>query len=164
MINEVGHFALVLALCIAALQAVVPLIGAARNDGLLMGWARPAALAQFLFVAVAFFALMHAYVVSDFSLANVAANSNSTKPLLYKLAGVWSNHEGSMLLWVFILALFGAAVAAFSHHLPPQLRARVLAVQAMIGVGFLLFILLTSNPFLRLWPAPADGTGSRSAG
>src|SRR5712675_1657228 len=159
MITEIGHFALVLALCVAVLQASVPLYGAARNDAVLIGWARPAALAQFLFVAIAFFALMHAYVVSDFSLANVAANSSSMKPLLYKLTGVWSNHEGSMLLWVFILALFGAAVALFSHNLPPQLRARVLAVQAMIGVGFLLFILLTSTPFLRLWPAPADGMG-----
>ena len=159
MIDEIGHFALVLALCIAVLQAVVPLVGAARNDAALMGWARPAALAQFLFVAIAFFALMHAYAVSDFSLANVAANSSSMKPLLYKLTGVWSNHEGSMLLWVFILALFGAAVALFSHNLPPALRARVLAVQAMIGVGFLLFILLTSNPFLRLWPTPAEGAG-----
>jgi cytochrome c-type biogenesis protein CcmF len=159
MIDEIGHFALVLALCIAVLQSLVPLYGAARNDAALMAWARPAALAQCVFVATAFFALMHAYAVSDFSLANVAANSNSTKPLLYKLTGVWSNHEGSMLLWVFILALFGAAVALFSHNLPPALRARVLAVQAMIGVGFLLFILLTSNPFLRLWPVPADGAG-----
>src|SRR5438309_3452857 len=159
MITEIGHFALVLALCVAVLQALLPLYGAARGDGALIAWARPAALAQFLFVAIAFGALMHAYVVSDFSLANVAANSNSLKPLLYKLSGVWSNHEGSMLLWVFILALFGAAVAAFSHNLPPALRARVLAVQAMIGVGFLLFILLTSNPFQRLWPAPADGMG-----
>src|ERR1700726_200897 len=159
MITEIGHFALVLALCVAALQAVVPLVGAARNDMALMGWARPAAITQFLFVAIAFFALMHAYAVSDFSLANVAANSNSTKPLLYKLSGVSSNHEGSMLLWVFILALFGAAVAAFGQNLPPALRARVLAVQAMIGVGFLLFILLTSNPFLRLVPVPADGNG-----
>src|SRR5438874_9918472 len=159
MITEIGHFALVLALCVAVLQAVLPLYGAARGDGALIAWARPAALAQFLFVALAFFALMHAYAVSDFSLANVAANSNSTKPLLYKLSGVWSNHEGSMLLWVFILALFGAAVALFGRNLPPALRARVLAVQAMIGVGFLLFILLTSNPFLRLWPAPADGMG-----
>src|SRR5438067_11560427 len=159
MITEIGHFALVLALCVALLQAVLPLYGAARGDGPLIAWARPAALAQFLFVAIAFVALMHAYVVSDFSLANVAANSSSMKPLIYKLTGVWSNHEGSMLLWVFILALFGAAVAAFSHNLPPQLRARVLAVQAMIGVGFLLFILLTSIPFQRLWPAPADGIG-----
>jgi cytochrome c-type biogenesis protein CcmF len=159
MITEIGHFALVLALCIAVLQAALPLVGAARGDAVLMAWARPAALAQFVFVGIAFAALMHAYAVSDFSLANVAANSNSAKPLLYKLTGVWSNHEGSMLLWVFILALFGAAVAAFGRNLPPALRARVLSVQAMIGVGFLLFILLTSNPFLRLWPVPADGAG-----
>jgi cytochrome c-type biogenesis protein CcmF len=159
MITEIGHFALVLALCIALLQASLPLDGAARGDGLLIAWARPAALAQFLFIAIAFVALMHAYAVSDFSLANVAANSNSTKPLLYKLTAVWSNHEGSMLLWVFILTLFGAAVALFGRNLPPTLRARVLAVQAMIAVGFLVFILFTSNPFLRLWPAPADGMG-----
>src|SRR3979411_2260176 len=159
MITEIGHFALVLALCVSVLQASLPLYGAARGDTALIAWARPAAFAQFLFVAVAFFALMHAYAVSDFSLANVAANSNSTKPLLYKLSGVWSNHEGSMLLWVFILALFGAAVALFGQNLPPAPRARVLAVQAMIGVGFLLFILLTSNPFLRLSPVPADGMG-----
>jgi cytochrome c-type biogenesis protein CcmF len=159
MIDEIGHFALVLALCVALLQSVVPLVGAARNDATLTAWARPAAIAQFVFIAIAFFALMHAYAVSDFSLANVAANSNSLKPLLYKLTGVWSNHEGSMLLWVFILSLFGAAVAVFSRNLPPSLRARVLSVQAMIGVGFLLFILLTSNPFARLWPVPADGAG-----
>ncbi len=159
MIDEIGHFALVLALCVSALQAVVPLIGAARNDAALTAFARPAAVAQFLFVATAFFALMHAYAVSDFSLANVAANSNSMKPMLFKLTGVWSNHEGSMLLWVFILALFGAAVALFGRNLPPGLRARVLAVQAMIGFGFLLFILLTSNPFERLFPVPADGAG-----
>jgi cytochrome c-type biogenesis protein CcmF len=159
MIDEAGHFALILALGVAALQAVVPLVGAARRDAVLTAWARPAALTQFLFVAIAFFALMYAYAVSDFSMANVAANSNSVKPLLYKLTGVWSNHEGSMLLWVFILALFGAAVAAFGRNLPPGLRARVLSVQAMIGVGFLVFILLTSNPFLRLSPAPADGAG-----
>jgi cytochrome c-type biogenesis protein CcmF len=159
MITEIGHFALVLALCIALLQASLPLYGAARADGLLIAWARPAAIAQFLFIAIAFVALMHAYAVSDFSLANVAANSNSTKPLLYKLTAVWSNHEGSMLLWVFILTLFGAAVALFGRNLPPTLRARVLAVQAMIAVGFLVFILFTSNPFLRLWPAPADGMG-----
>jgi cytochrome c-type biogenesis protein CcmF len=159
MITEIGHFALILALCVAVLQAVVPLVGAARGDPALTEWARPAALAQFLFVAISFAALTHAYVVSDFSLANVAANSNSMKPLLYKISGVWSNHEGSMLLWVLILALFGAAVAAFSRNLPPGLRARVLAVQAMIGVGFLLFILLTSNPFQRLLAVPQDGAG-----
>src|SRR3954447_11803727 len=159
MITEIGHFSLILALCVAVLQAVVPLAGASRNDPALTAWARPAALTQFLFVGIAFLALTNAYIVSDFSVANVAANSNSLKPLLYRISGVWSNHEGSMLLWVFILALFGAAVALFGRNLPPALRARVLAVQAMIGIGFLLFILLTSNPFLRLWPAPADGMG-----
>ena len=159
MIAEIGHFALILALCVAALQAVVPLVGAQRGDPALTAWAGPAALTQLLFVGIAFFALTHAYAVSDFSLANVAANSHSLKPLLYKISGVWSNHEGSMLLWVFILALFGAAVALFGRNLPPSLRARVLAVQAMIGVGFLLFILFTSNPFERLWPVPADGAG-----
>src|SRR5215831_17723288 len=147
MFDEIGHFALVLALCVAAIQAVVPLYGAAKGDGALIALARPAALAQFFFVATAFLALMHAYTVSDFSMLNVAANSSVEKPLLYKITGVWSNHEGSMILWVFMLALFGAAVALFGRNLPPSLRARVLAVQAMIGFGFLLFILLTSNPF-----------------
>ncbi len=159
MFDEIGHFALVLALCVAAIQAVVPLYGAAKGDGALIALARPAALAQFVFVSAAFAALMHAYMVSDFSLLNVAANSSSAKPLLYKITGVWSNHEGSMILWVFMLALFGAGVAVFSGNLPPALRARVLAVQAMIGVGFLLFILFTSNPFLRLFPVPLDGNG-----
>src|SRR5271156_5039000 len=159
MIDEIGHFALVLALCVAAIQAVVPLYGAARGDGALIALARPAALAQFIFIATAFLALMHAYATSDFSVLNVATNSSSAKPLLYKITGVWSNHEGSMMLWVFMLALFGAAVAVFGGNLPPALRARVLSVQAMIGVGFLLFILFTSNPFLRLFPVPADGNG-----
>ncbi|MBV8889784.1 MAG: heme lyase CcmF/NrfE family subunit [Alphaproteobacteria bacterium] len=159
MIDEIGHFALVLALGIAAIQASLPLIGAARREAALIALARPAAMAQLLFIGIGFFALMHAYAVSDFSLVNVATNSSRAKPLLYKLTGVWSNHEGSMLLWVFILAVFGAAVAVFGGNLPPTLRARVLAVQAMIGVGFLLFILFTSNPFARLVPAPLDGAG-----
>jgi cytochrome c-type biogenesis protein CcmF len=159
MIDEIGHFALVLALCVAVVQAVVPLYGAARGDSALIALARPAALAQFVFIALAFLALMHAYATSDFSVLNVATNSSSEKPLLYKITGVWSNHEGSMVLWVFMLALFGAAVAVFSRNLPPALRARVLSVQAMIGVGFLLFILFTSNPFVRLFPVPADGNG-----
>jgi cytochrome c-type biogenesis protein CcmF len=159
MIDEIGHFALVLALCVAAIQASVPLYGAAKGDGALIALARPAALAQFVFVATAFFALMHAYAASDFSMLNVAANSSVEKPLLYKITGVWSNHEGSMILWVFMLALFGAAVAVFGGNLPPALRARVLSVQGMICVGFLLFILFTSNPFLRLYPVPADGNG-----
>ena len=159
MIAEAGHFALILALLLAAAQVTAGLIGAARRDGALMETGRMAAIAQLLFVAAAFASLMHAYVVSDFSVANVAENSHSAKPLLYKVTGAWGNHEGSMVLWVLILALFGAAVAGFGTNLPPTLRARVLAVQGMIGAGFLLFILATSNPFLRLDPAPADGGG-----
>ncbi|HXC29510.1 MAG TPA: heme lyase CcmF/NrfE family subunit [Stellaceae bacterium] len=159
MIDEIGHFALVLALCVAVIQASVPLYGAARGESVLIALARPAALAQFVFVGAAFLALMHAYATSDFSMLNVAANSSAAKPLLYKITGVWSNHEGSMMLWVFMLALFGAGVAVFGGNLPPALRARVLSVQGMICVGFLLFILFTSNPFLRLFPVPADGNG-----
>ena len=157
MIAELGHYALVLALLIALVQTTVPLYGAARNDFSLMGVAQPAATAQFIAIAIAFGALTHAYVTSDFSVINVAENSHSLKPLLYKISGVWGNHEGSMILWVLILALFGFAVAQFGIHLPPTLKARVLSVQASIGVAFLGFILLTSNPFLRLDPAPIDG-------
>src|SRR5258707_81859 len=159
MFNEIGHFALVMALCVAAIQATVPLLGAARGEATLIALARPAAVAQFVCVALAFLALTYAYTTSDFSLVNVAANSSSAKPLLYKITGVWGNHEGSMILWVFMLALFGAGVALFGGNLPPSLRARVLSVQAMISVGFLLFILFTSNPFTRLFPMPADGHG-----
>ncbi|MEQ1672719.1 MAG: heme lyase CcmF/NrfE family subunit, partial [Hyphomicrobium sp.] len=159
MIVEFGHFALILALLVAAVQTVVPLIGARARDVRLMNVAEPAALAQLALLSIAFLALMHAYVTSDFSVANVAANSHSTKPMLYKISGVWGNHEGSMLLWVLILALFGAAVAAFGNNLPATLKANVLAVQASIALAFLLFILMTSDPFARLIPAPADGRG-----
>ncbi|MCZ6636703.1 MAG: heme lyase CcmF/NrfE family subunit [Alphaproteobacteria bacterium] len=159
MITEAGHFGLILALILASIQASVPLIGAYRRDGMLMEFGRMAAIGQLVFIAAAFFALMHAFVVSDFSVSNVAANSHSAKPLLYKIAGVWGSHEGSMVLWVLILALFGAAVAAWGNNIPPTLRARVVAVQGMIGAAFLLFILVTSNPFIRLDPAPADGSG-----
>jgi cytochrome c-type biogenesis protein CcmF len=159
MIVELGHFALILALLLALLQSSLPLAGAARGN---LGWmavGQSTAVAQFALIALAFAALVHAYVTSDFSVANVVENSHSTKPLLYKVTGVWGNHEGSMLLWVLILSLFGAAVAWFGDNLPPALRARVLAVQGMIGAGFLLFILLTSDPFKRLVPAPLDGRG-----
>ncbi len=159
MIIEVGHFALVLALLVAILQMVVPAWGAHVRDSRLMAVAEPAALCQLGLLLVAFLALMNAYVTSDFSVANVVANSHSTKPLLYRISGVWGNHEGSMLLWVLILALFGAAVAAFGRNLPATLKANVLAVQASIAVAFCLFILLTSNPFLRMEPPPADGSG-----
>ena len=159
MIAEIGQFALLLALPIAVVQAVVPLLGAARNDPALMAIARPAAQAQFLLVAVAYAALTYAFVVSDFSLALVANNSHSLKPMIFKVSGVWANHEGSMLLWILILAGFGAAIASFGGNLPPSLKARTLAVQAMVGIAFLAFIIFTSNPFLRLNPAPPNGSG-----
>ena len=159
MIVELGHFALILAFCVALLQASVPLIGAAKRNYGWMAVGRSAALVQFPLVALAMAALMHAYIVSDFSVINVIQNSHTDKPLLYKITGVWGNHEGSMLLWVFMLALCGAAVALFSGNLPPPLRARVLSVQGMIGVGFLAFILLTSNPFLRTMEMPDNGNG-----
>jgi cytochrome c-type biogenesis protein CcmF len=159
MIPELGHYALVLALLVAAYQSVAPLVAAARGNAAVMETAVPAAQSQFILVATAFAALTYAYVTSDFSVANVAANSHSAKPLLYKISGVWGNHEGSLLLWALILTLFGAAVATFGANLPPALKARVLAVQGMIGLGFLAFMLFTSNPFLRLDPAPVDGRG-----
>ena len=159
MIAEIGHYALVLALVIAVAQSVLPLYGAARNSAPLMAVGPSAALGQFAFVALAFAMLTQAFVVSDFTVINVVQNSHSAKPLLYKITGVWSNHEGSMVLWVLILALFGALVAARGGNLPPSLRARVLSIQGMIGAAFLAFILFTSNPFLRVFPPPLDGKG-----
>ena len=159
MIVEIGHFALVLATVIAVVQLVVPAIGATTRNPAMMAIGGPAALTQALLVAISFAALTHAYVTSDFSVENVYINSHSAKPMLYKVSGVWGNHEGSMLLWVLILAIFGAAVAIYGDNLPDTFRARVLAVQASIGVAFLLFILLTSNPFNRLVPAAIEGRG-----
>jgi cytochrome c-type biogenesis protein CcmF len=157
MIVELGHFALILALAVAVVQTTVPLVGAARRNAAWMAVAEPAALLQVLLVAFSFAALTYAFVVSDFSLAVVTANSHTLKPMLYKVTGVWGNHEGSLLLWVLILAVFGAAVALFGGQLPATLRARVLAVQGSVGVAFLLFMLLTSNPFWRLEVPPMDG-------
>ncbi|KIL98159.1 Cytochrome c heme lyase subunit CcmF [Paramagnetospirillum magnetotacticum MS-1] len=159
MIAEIGHFALVLALCVALVQAIVPLIGAKRGNMAWMNLSGPAATLQFLFIALAFGALTNAYVTSDFSVMNVAQNSHTDKPMLYKVAGVWGNHEGSLLLWITILSLFGFAVTLFGRNLPPGLKSRALAVQSMIAVGFLAFILLTSNPFARLEPPPVNGQG-----
>ena len=159
MITEIGHFALVLALAVALVQVVLPLWGARTGDQVLLRVAAPAALVQFALVAISFAALTHAYVVSDFSVQNVYQNSHSAKPLIYKISGVWGNHEGSMLLWLLMLTGFAAAVAAFGGSLPLSLRATTLAVQSMIAVSFTLFILLTSNPFARLTPAPFDGRG-----
>src|SRR5258708_3856676 len=159
MIAEIGHFALVLAAVLARVQATVPLYGAARGSADLIAVARPPAGMQFILVLVAFLALVNAFVASDFSVYAVAANSHSAMPVVYKIAGVWGNHEGSMVLWVLILALFGACVAGFGGNLPPAFQARALAVQGMIAFSFLAFILATSNPFARVLPAPADGQG-----
>ena len=157
MIAESGHYALVLALGLALIQSIVPLVGVRWRDPALMNVARSTALAQLGFVAASFAALVTLHVTSDFSVANVFENSHSLKPLIYKITGVWGNHEGSMLLWVSILALFGALVAAFGNNLPLTLRARVLAVQAWVAGAFYLFILTTSNPFLRLPDPPIEG-------
>ncbi|WCR12376.1 heme lyase CcmF/NrfE family subunit [Paracoccus stylophorae] len=157
MIAEIGHFALTLAFAVALYQMIVPMIGAARGWTGWMDSARPAAMAQFGLTGLAFAALTVSFVTSDFSLKLVYENSHTAKPMLYKISGVWGNHEGSMLLWVLILSLFGAAAAAFGGNLPPSLRARVLGVQAAIGAAFYAFIIFTSNPFLRLANPPFDG-------
>mgnify|MGYP002822907651 CR=1 FL=1 len=157
MITELGHYALILALATALVQSLVPLIGAQRNDAGMMAVGPMAANLSFVLVAFSFLTLTYAYVISDFSLLNVVENSHSMKPMLYKITGVWGNHEGSMLLWVLILVLFSSLVASFGRNLPDKLRANVLSVQAWITVAFLLFILLTSNPFIRLTNPPAEG-------
>jgi len=159
MVVEFGHFALVLAVVVALFQMLVPMWGARTGNARLMATAKPAAIAQFALLLISFLSLTYAYVTSDFSVANVAVNSHSAKPLIYRISGVWGNHEGSMLLWVLILALFGALVAVFGHNLPSRLRANVLSVQSSIALAFGVFILFTSNPFLRLDPAPFDGRG-----
>ncbi|MGO7022153.1 cytochrome c biogenesis protein CcsA, partial [Rhizobium leguminosarum] len=157
MIIEIGHYALVLALATALILSIVPVIGARRHDRAMMDVATIGSLAMFSLVTFSFAALTYAHVVSDFSVENVWENSHSLVPLLYKYSGVWGNHEGSMMLWLLILTLFSALVAVFGRNLPETLKANVLAVQAWISVAFTLFILLTSNPFLRLDPAPAEG-------
>ncbi len=157
MIAELGHYALVLALGLGLIQAIAPVVGARTYDAALMRLANSTALMQFAFVAFSFAALTLCYVNSDFSVANVFENSHSRMPLIYKITSVWGNHEGSMLLWVLILALFGALVSAFGSNLPATLKAYVLAVQSWIASAFYLFILLTSNPFLRLDQAPPEG-------
>jgi len=157
MIPELGHFALIVALCIAAVQALVPLVGSFRGDAAWMGLARPAAQGQFVFVAIAFGCLAWSFLSNDFSVLNVANNSNSSLPANYRLAATWGSHEGSLLLWVLMLTLWMLAVTVFSRQLPPEMLARVLSVMGMISIGFLAFMLFTSNPFERLLPAAADG-------
>jgi len=157
MIVEFGHFALILALAVAIAQSILPIAGFFRRDPALMAVAPRASLMLLLLVAIAFSALTYAYLVSDFSVLNVIENSHSEKPLIFKISGVWGNHEGSMLLWALILALFGAAVALFGGNLPQTLKANVLAVQGWISTAFLTFILTTSNPFLRVAEPPMEG-------
>src|SRR5256714_2836544 len=157
MIAELGHYALVLALALALIQSWSPVLGARKGDVALMKLADSTALAQFGFVVLAFGALTFCYVTSDFSVINVYENSHSQMPLIYKFTSVWGNHEGSMLLWVLILALFGALVASFGVNLPATLKANVLAVQSWVASVLYLFILFTSNPFRRLAEAPLEG-------
>ena len=157
MITEIGHIALILALLVSVVQSTIPMVGAHKGWHNWMNISGPAAIIQCLLIMVSFAALTHAFVTSDFSVRLVATNSHSLKPMLYKVSGVWGNHEGSMLLWVLILALFGGIMGAAGKNLRPEFKARVLSIQGLIGVAFLLFILFTSNPFIRIMPAPIDG-------
>nr|AAC46139.1 CcmF [Paracoccus denitrificans PD1222] len=157
MLVETGHFALLVALCVALIQSVIPLVGAQRGWSGWMAVSTPTALGQFGMIAIALATLIYAFVTADFSLKMLYENSHTDKPLLYKVAGVWGNHEGNVLLWVLILAMFTAASAAFGGAMPERLRARLLAVQGSIGVAFLLFVLFTSNPFIRVEEAPFSG-------
>ena len=157
MIPELGHFALILALLVAATQGIVPMVGAALNRQRMMAVARPAARMQFVLVAIAFACLAWSFASNDFSVQNVASNSNSELPLHYRIAATWGSHEGSLLLWALMLTGWSCAVSAFSRNLPDALAARVLSVMGLISVGFLLFLLFTSNPFARLIPPAPEG-------
>jgi cytochrome c-type biogenesis protein CcmF len=157
MIPEIGNFALIVALFLALIQGALPIIGADRDNPVMMGAARTLAVGQFIIVAVAFGCLVQAFVANDFSVLYVAEHSNSQLPIQYRISAIWGGHEGSLLLWTFILTLWTIAVAAFSRHLPQEMVARVIGVMGLVSFGFLLFMLLTSNPFDRLLPAAMDG-------
>jgi len=157
MLPELGHLAMTLALAVALVQSVIPIWGAARGNVAWMAVGRTTSLVQLTLISIAFLALMQSFVVSDFTVLNVVNNSHSTKPLLFRIAGTWASHEGSLLLWVLILSIFGASVAAFGASIPDALRARTLSVQGWISVGFLSFLLFTSNPFVRIAVPPLDG-------
>lgn len=157
MVPEIGQFALIIALLLAVTQATLPLMGASRGNQQWMALAAPAGQAQFIFVVIAFCCLGYSFITNDFSVLNVATNSNSQLPLHYRLAATWGSHEGSLLLWTLMLALWTVAVSLFSRHLPDEMIARVLSVMGIVSVGFLVFMLATSNPFARLLPAPVDG-------
>jgi len=157
MIPELGMLCLIMALGVALIQAIVPLLGTIFHNPLWIRMARPAAYTQFVFLAGAFFILMYSFVVSDFSVLYVYENSNTHMPLIYRMAAVWGAHEGSLLLWAMVLSVWTVAVALFSRNMPDDFTARVISVMGMISIGFLLFMLFTSNPFLRLFPTPAQG-------
>src|SRR5687767_14523345 len=157
MIPEIGQFALVIALLLALTQATLPLLGASRGRSTWVALAAPTGQAQFIFVTIAFCCLAYSFITNDFTVLNVATNSNSRLPLHYRLAATWGSHEGSLLLWALMLGLWTVAVTLFSRHLPEAMVARVLSVMGTVSVGFLLFMLLTSNPFDRLFPAAPDG-------
>ena len=157
MIPEIGQIALTLALMTAIVQGIIPIWGAARQNPIWMRSAAATSVLQCILIAVAFAALMRSFMVSDFTVVNVVENSNSLKPMLFKIAGTWGSHEGSLLLWSLILAVFGAAVAVLGQNIPLPLKARTLSVQAWISIGFLSFMLFTSNPFDRVFPPPLDG-------
>src|SRR5512145_1085954 len=157
MIPEIGQFALIVALLLAMTQATIPLIGAARGNRSWIALAAPAGQAQFIFLTIAFGCLGYSFITNDFSVLNVATNSNSQLPLHYRLAATWGSHEGSLLLWTLMLSLWTVAVSLFSRHLPDEMISRVISVMGIVSVGFLLFMLLTSNPFARLIPTPVDG-------
>jgi len=157
MIPEIGHYALILALCVALVQGILPIYGAAVGNSTLMSVATPAARSLFFLVLIAFGCLAYAFAEKDFSVLYVAATSNSQLPLHYRLAAIWGAHEGSLLLWTFILTMWMFAVTLFSSHLPETMRSRILGVMGLVSVGFLLFMLSVSNPFERLIPAAAEG-------
>ena len=157
MIPELGHFAIIIALLLAITQAILPLVGAQRGNLTLMAVARPAAQGQFVFLIIAYACLVYSFLVNDFTVENVARNSFSQLPEVYRITASWGSHEGSLLLWVVMLAFWGAAVSVFSRHLPDDMVARVIGVMGLISIGFIAFMLLTSNPFERMIPPPPDG-------
>ncbi|MEW8211200.1 MAG: cytochrome c biogenesis protein CcsA, partial [Candidatus Thiodiazotropha taylori] len=157
MIPELGHFALILALCLAVTQAIVPLVGSYTGNNAWMAASRSLAWGQFVFLTISLLILTNAFLSNDFSVVYVAQHGNTKLPDIYKISAVWGAHEGSLLLWAFLLAAWSVAIAAFSRNLPLEMVSRVLAVMGMVSIGFMLFMLLTSNPFDRTFPVPLEG-------
>ena len=157
MIAELGHFSLILALAMAIIQSTFPIMGAAMGNLTYMSLARPAARLQFLFVSISFGILVYSFLINDFSISYVANNSNTLLPWVYRFSAVWGAHEGSLLLWTLILSIWTIAVTFFSHRLPEYFLSRVIGVMGLVSIGFLLFMLFTSNPFERIFPIPLDG-------